>query len=318
MRSELTLIPKVTIHPDRIVFYQEAHWEPCKPSNRSKVENLMPPEFLNSPFLKSSRTANGNVSEHAKRKIGKALDYMVLLASNKTVKEKVYGKVVKFKLAFLTLTLPSTQIHNDKEIINSCLNQFLVECKKHYAVNRYIWRAEKQANGNIHFHIVVDQFIPWNEARNRWNRIVNKLGYVDRFQAKNGNKQPNSTDIHSTRKIKDLKKYLAKYMTKQDDRCLTDRTPDTEFHEQTGRIWSCSHDLNNITGCRLELDNETQEEITKVITNSNCRKYEGDYFTCWFVDVKNYTKLGSEILFNQFAQYIYSKFEVPINLKLAI
>lgn len=317
MRSELTLIPMVTIHPDRICYYQQAHWEPSKPQRRESVESLMPPKFLNSSFLKSSRKANGKVSEHAKRKLSKAIDYMLLLAREKSVKEKVYGKMVRFRLAFITLTLPSTQVHDDKEIINSCLNQFLVECKKHYQVNRYIWRAEKQKNGNIHFHLLVDTFIPWNELQNRWNRIINKLGYVDRFQEKNGNKRPNSTDIHSTRKVKDLKKYLAKYMTKNEQPEQESTNPSTEYNEQTGRIWSCSHDLNNISGLKMVLDSETETEIKKVISNSKCRSYESDYFTVWYVDVKKYSQYGSELLFKQFAEYIYKQFSVPINLKLA-
>ncbi|GAH86291.1 unnamed protein product, partial [marine sediment metagenome] len=45
----------------------------------------------------------------------------------------------------------------------------------------YVWRAEKQENGNIHFHFIVDNFIPWNELRNTWNRIQQNLGYISRF-----------------------------------------------------------------------------------------------------------------------------------------
>ena len=318
MQSELTLIPQITIHPDRIFYTQKAHWEPSRPARHTSVNNLMPPEFLGSSFLKSPRTANGNMSEHAKRKIQRAIDYMVLLSREKKVTEKVYNKTVRFRIAFVTLTLPSTQAHDDKTIINSCLNQLLIECKKYHQVDRYVWRAEKQKNGNIHFHLLVDTFIPWNDLRNRWNRIINKLGYVDRFKEKHGNKQPNSTDIHSTRKIKNLRKYLAKYMAKNEKHEIESNEQAPEYTQQTGRIWSCSRDLNNISGLKLDIDQETAQELEKVINSSHCHTYKTDYFTVYYLDIRNYTKYGSQVLFMQFAEYIFERFNVHLNLKLAI
>ena len=76
-------------------------------------------------------------------------------------KSKVYQNPVQYKLTFITLTLPSKQIHSDNEIKSKCLNQFLIELKKNHSVSRYIWKAEKQENNNIHFHIIADKFIKW-------------------------------------------------------------------------------------------------------------------------------------------------------------
>jgi hypothetical protein len=192
------------------------------------------------------------------------VDYLMYLTDNKEIqgkqiiakhqnlttqyqKSKVYQNPVRYKLTFITLTLPSKQVHSDNEIKSKCLNQFLIELKKNYGVSRYIWKAEKQENNNIHFHIIADKYIKWKEIRECWNRIINKLGYVDRYESnmrefyKNGfrlsthskdkrteNQQkkafqtlvdnnyrnPNSTDIHALYKVKNIQAYISKYLAK--------------------------------------------------------------------------------------------------------
>jgi len=105
------------------------------------------------------------------------------------------------KIGFLTLTLPSSQLkeekfygkgrfsygvwyHSDQEIKKQCLNQLFVELNKVYGLKEKLWKAEKQSNGSIHFHVLVDRFIPYSDLCTRWNRICNKLGYVDRYREK--------------------------------------------------------------------------------------------------------------------------------------
>lgn len=43
---------------------------------------------------------------------------------------------------------------------------------------------EFQGNGNLHYHIVTDTYIDYFLAQKIWNRIINKLGYVDVYTAK--------------------------------------------------------------------------------------------------------------------------------------
>ena len=118
-----------------------------------------------------------------------------------TDREILFSGKHREKVGFVTLTLPSSQIkekrfykgisapavvwkHTDKEIKAKCLNQLFVELKKHYDITDRIWKAEKQKNGNIHFHILVNKYIPHADLRKRWNRIINKLGYVDEYKKK--------------------------------------------------------------------------------------------------------------------------------------
>lgn len=79
---------------------------------------------------------------------------------------------------FVTLTLPATQQHSDKELTNYILNPFLVYARKYFNVRYYIWKKELQENGNLHFHLIVDRFIDYNCLRREWNKLCNR-GFVD-------------------------------------------------------------------------------------------------------------------------------------------
>ena len=154
---------------------------------------------------------------------------------------------ITYKLAFITLTLSSVQDVPDEIIKKAMLNHFLVEIKRKYNVENYIWKAEKQDNGNIHFHVLIDKYIYHDDVRKLWNSIQNKapFHYVDKYSIKmqekykNGFKpdnnstvsieiqrkrfeigkntkwtNPNSTDIHALKSIKNAAAYITKYLSK--------------------------------------------------------------------------------------------------------
>lgn len=361
MKSELILIPQIIVHPSSIILYDRPVWKGIKPVRQKLSTGQFDQNGTLLTFKNSDRKAHGNVSIQAKRKMSKALDYLLTIATEKKVFERVSGKTVIFKVAFVTLTLTSKQIHPDSEIINKCLNSLLLELKKYYSVKHYLWRAEKQKNGNIHFHLVIDKFIPYYELRNRWNRIINKLGYVDRYQenmkefyksgfkvSNNKNDKrpeplqyiayqkaltsnfncPNSTDIHSTRKINNLKKYLTKYMTKNENQNKENETGnsnDVQENEvetiarlsQTGRIWGCNHELSNIEGFQSEIDSEISDEITKLCKSGKVHIYRDTYYTVITVNFQDLKRLGSENLFYYFANYLLKKFDYSLQLKTA-
>ena len=315
MSSDLTFIPHIVINPTNIVSYLEVvHEGPVSRRGRLFVDTDHDSEETDN-FLHSKRKAEGIVSEQAKRKISKAIEYLITIANEKKVLERVTRKYVVFRTAFLTLTLPSKQIHSDKEIINTCLNSFFNELRKYHQVKNYIWRAELQHNGNIHFHIVTDSFVPWTEARDRWNRIVNKLGYVDRFHEKHGHRVPNSTDIHSTRKIRNLKAYLVKYMTKKETITENQHDNTENVRVQEGRLWGCNHELSQARGLNLIIDSEIDTELKKITNHSKIYKYEATYFTVYYIDYHKLKEYGSELLFKYFSDYLFEHFKFTEQLK---
>lgn len=214
--------------------------------------------------LNDNENKTGELSEHARKRLSRALNYMFYLTKEKEIigrhiKAKIqnyetnyekgakHKKPVNYKLAFITLTLPAKQFHTDNEIKSKGLNHFLTILRRKFHVNMYIWKAEKQENGNIHFHILINRYIHWKEIRENWNQILAKLGYISAYQKnmknyfregfrlsenpkdkrsreqqkkayETGKKEnwtnPNSTDIHALYKVKNVPAYIAKYIAK--------------------------------------------------------------------------------------------------------
>jgi hypothetical protein len=299
--------------------------------------------YFNTPdnFKESTRTASGKVSKIAKRKIAKALDYLLLMANEKQATIPKTGKTMKFKIAFVTLVLPSEQVHTDNEIKDKCLNSFLIELTKYHQVKNYVWRAEKQANGNIHFHLIIDKFVLFSELRKRWNRILSKLGYIEQYRQNqinfhaNGFKlrpellnkwtaenqykawkegirtnwqSPNTTDIHSVKYIRNLKAYVTKYLTKQPEIPKNNPKEENQKLIVQGRIWSCNQELSDIKGAQNYIDNETASELKKVAELTKCKTYSGDYFTVYYIDSHLLEKYSKDCLFKYFAEYLIKTF----------
>lgn len=335
------IIPCASIHPGQINLYSEVDWHPSKPGSKPKSEKIEYYEPKHEHLLSSSRTAEGRVSPIAKRKMMKSLKYLLLMANEKTIHNVYSGRMFKFKIAFVTLTLPSKQIHSDNEIKNQCLNQLLIELKKHYNVRNYIWRAEKQKNGNLHFHMLVDKFIPHQELRDRWNRIVNKLGYVDAYRCemqnfhKNGfqvrtdllktwpiEKQkaayrrgarthwnsPNSTDIHSVQRIQNVKQYIAKYLTKNEIEIQLEQSAESNISVQQGRIWSCNKELSNIKGAQTIIDSELENELEDLLETDGTTILRDNYYSVIFFDMQIILENPDSQLSKLFFKYMIDKF----------
>jgi len=191
--------------------------------------------------------AFGIVSDQTCSKIKKAINLIIDTASPKKYRLSPTSPEFTFDVNFITLTLPSTQVHSDTVIKHDCMNPFLVAWRGRDKDLRYVWRAEKQANGNIHFHILSNSFYHYKNLREDWNRIIERLGYVDayannfvgmskksyiaKFKGSNdsqailserwelgesvGWRQPNSTDVHAIGSVNDVAAYVAKYAAKQ-------------------------------------------------------------------------------------------------------
>lgn len=168
--------------------------------------------------------------------------------------------------SFVTLTLPYTQMHCDKVIKRECLNNFLIYIKRAHNASNYLWKAEVQRNGNIHFHILFDKYIPWREVRNIWNRSVNRLGYVDWFCTENDSLDPNSTDIHSLKKVKNIRSYIAKYVSKQ-----------IEGRNICGHAWGRSENLSKLKPLVIHNDWEATQWLKNLKRENRNTVYSNEH-----------------------------------------
>jgi len=272
----LIITPKISVKPSYFVTY--ASYDSINSRTKDyQLEALLPEETKH----------HGIISYKANKRVRLAIDWLLTVAKDKILTKKGVATNFKYKVNFITLTLSSRQIHSDNEIKKKLLGQFLTELREKYKCVHYLWRAETQRNGNIHFHIASDVFIPWRALRTDWNRIQNKLGYVDRFKAKTGLTDPNSTDVHSVNKVRDLSAYLAKYCGKNAKgyvvmctKAFTGYVPGGYIHEYNyippvknahffrqvhGRLWGLSQRLSKLKSAIREVNEGIQQEVDWLI-----------------------------------------------------
>lgn len=328
MQDELKGFWNYAIHPNKIIGY----YETIKPRSRLKLNssdfaNCEVDEDLkaNIDIAMSTRfditsvdnSHQGRISQNAARKINRAIDYIVYIAKEKIIPRPFGKEESKFYLSFSTLTLPSAQIHSDAEIMRECFQPMLNTFRQKFGVKHYLWRVEKQGNGNVHYHILADKFIPWMELRNEWNKHVNALGYVDRYRSGRMQKldrelfggfsdskkhysssdfvNPNSTDVHGLRCVSDLKAYFAKYMTKSG-----------QSSDVQGRLWGCSVTLSKLKGFVVQEAGELTEILNKLIDEYECPCFSDKYYFVINVKVNLLRYVGGEAYYNGFEDYIYN------------
>lgn len=289
------IIPMVSIRPGYICLYNSyENYTHRKKNNQTALMALMRgSETWKENFKDNSN--GGNISRNAEKRISQAIDWLLYFSKEKEFLNHKLNKYFKFKINFVTLTLCSAQRHSDKEIKKELLNQFLIEAKKKWNIVNYVWRAESQKNGNIHFHIICDKVIPWSELRSTWNRIQQKLDYVTEFRKKHGNKIPNSTDIHSVKNIKNISAYLSKYCTKN-----------KAGRAIEGKLWGLSQSLSKAKSAKEVVSGELQNEINFILEDIPACVKSKDYVTVIYIKAEEWLNKGFSRLEKVLSEYIES------------
>lgn len=328
----------ISIRPNCISLYS-------LPEKRSKKTVA---QKLNEKNLKNNSTS-GLISYKANKRVRDAMNWLIYFSDEKSYYNRKQKKRIKFRLSFTTLTLSSPQSVSDNQIKSLFLNQILTQLRTDYQVKHYFWRAEAQINGNIHFHIVCDKFIPWSELRNKWNNIQNKLGYIDSFKEHHKHKNPNSVDVHEVSNIKNLPAYLAEYCTKQtkgalytpckwqNGKLVEAKNPenwqleDTPYYVKNavgkkikrhsvriifGKQWGLSQSLSQVKAASYIRDAWLDAEIRKIRSAFAGKVFVNDYVTSIYVSVKDWSKIIKGYLYKLFINYLkFHKHKIAIPLQ---
>ena len=272
----------LSVSPSRMVVYDE--WQGDRSYSRShpvSLDNLI------------DNKHKGKISNAAGKRMRNAIDWLMCYADKKKVYQRERKVKFNYLIGFVTLTLSAKQSHSDKVIKKTLLHQFLTEARWRWGVIHYVWKAEKQRNGNIHFHIVTDKFIPYRELRDCWNRIQSKLGYISRFAECHGHADPNSTDIHSVAKIKNVAAYVKKYMSKHEDE-----------EQIEGNIWGLSYSLSRSKNLTMYMSEEISKQFD-YITNKYPDRYKTlDYCCLLSVNVFDFSKDLHNSIVSRFMSYV--------------
>jgi hypothetical protein len=136
---------------------------------------------------------------------------------------------------FVTLTLSAEQMHTDLEVRRKMVIPFIQKLIRSHNVWHYFYVCEKQENGNLHIHLLVDSYIHHKALRESWNETQAIHGYLDKFEEVYHHRNPNSTDIHKLKDKRSVEAYLVKYMVK-----------DKVNIPIKGRLWGCSDALRKL------------------------------------------------------------------------
>lgn len=222
----------------------------------------------------------GEVSKKIKKEIEK-LTYNWALAIE--TNNAIMDEMDKETLYFITLTLPAQQRHADKEITKTALHGLLIWAKQAKGMSNYIWKAEKQGNGNIHYHIVIDTEIEPTVLRKKWNDKMDSMGYISDYRMERNmmfskgfrvqkkllsvaseEKQkewykygkatnwsnPRTVHIENCENLETVGKYISKYISKNDQNLTID-----------GKVWGKSKTLSNIRYYEKEIKGLETTEI---------------------------------------------------------
>lgn len=283
------------------------------------IAKVVSQEKSNSLSNLGKNKTSWNLSYQSKKKLFDSIHFLFKCSKPRTVtngKQIIYN----YSASFITLTLPVAQFTSDLSV-KGALNQFLTQLRSKYQVNNYVWKAELQGNGSIHFHIIIDKFIHHKAVRYYWNQALEVLGYVTKYReifhqmslrdyAKYRNisisqaitayqkgvssnwQSPPTEQVKNVRNVSQLGGYLSKYLIKatsgQDGKLVdSDLVRINEF----GRVWGRSQSLSKIEFIS-RYDWESLKEYLSFGLDS-LKKCVYDYCTNYFLSA-NSSKLISD------------------------
>lgn len=215
----------------------------------------------------TAKKYTGNMTASTAKRIRRTVDIMLQRSPLQTVWNPITQRVNTFRLTFVTLTISARRLIDPRDCYRFGLAKFLDWMRK-TGSNTYIWKAELQARGQVHYHITTNTFIRYDYIKNRWNAIQRAAGWLNEYHAEKGHWSPNSTDIHAVSKVNRIDLYLAKYLAK---------SPGQGFGK--GKVWGCSQDLQGARYFSDELSTTTEANLNAICQKGSTKVIKTDHCT---------------------------------------
>lgn len=330
MQMQPVSIPVVQIRPNLILIYPETIWpNGYRPHRKqSNLQKYLSEQRKEAKLFDGKAAYSGQLTLHSRKRLQKSINLLVAIASPKRVVAPKTGKKFTFKVNFVTLTLPSAQGKVlDIEIKKKCIDLWIKAMRRKHQLKSYVWRAERQYNGNVHFHITTDTYLPQDDVRNEWNRQLGKFHFIDEFHSKHKHRNPNSTDVHAVWKIRNIAAYMVKYMSKDPKTHLTEINAARDLKGEkhlipedhpfrkidlqpkwddpiSGKVWDCSQNLKSKERCVTELDQTIKQEIAAVISENHLKWKDTEHCTLIFMGNAIMEKVLNGFLLHLYLSYL--------------
>ena len=261
------------------------------------VEGFSTPAWRKPP---SRKGYSGEVTASTQKRIATAVDIFLQRSQTRTVYNPVLGKDTKFRLSFITLTIanptpiPASEGH---KALKSWLQHFKRPWHKRKMsepMETYLWKAELQKREQLHYHIITNAWLHFAEIRRTWNDLQKARGWTQHYFLQQGHHDPNSTDVHSIFKIRDVKRYLTKYISKQ-EYTASAANPEAGFPallepvRLDAKVWGCSEDLKGAKRFTAKMDKWTWLSIQSGTEGNHAKKYECDHAKFYDIRGKEFT-----------------------------
>ena len=169
--------------------------------------------------------------------------------------------------AFYSVSFPAGSKEED---IYKVWNAWLTNLRKTYGLRDYLWVAEYQKNGTLHYHLLVNVFMNIKRVNRAMGVCLfhnNMLGSltIDKY---------NGVDVKRVTSNRGaLNAYLTKYISKG------------ENHIYKRAAWRCSQSVSALF-TSVRIDEETSIALQREFARLPLRKYENDYAEIYFFNVK--------------------------------
>lgn len=256
----------------------------------------------------------GEITKGSKKRLKKCCELLFAISKKKRVKSPKTGKEFSFRIGLITLTLSASQGEfTDRDIKKRLLEPFL----RHFrgkGLKNYIWKSERQWNGNVHFHILTDAYIHYQEIRDYWNKLQSQLGFIEIFHSNHGHRNPNSTDVKSVIDESGMAKYMFKYMLKGEDEEKKKALQDQIDQSDIGKIWDCSLNLKLPNDTADVLEDWQYDLMEEKINNDIFVELKSDHFKVWIPKSIKMSKAAPKFLLNRLLAYLEKvrSFERPL------
>jgi hypothetical protein len=186
----------------------------------------------------------------------------------------------KFKVAFLTLTAPDTAA--PAQILKAF--EHFIDYLRRTANCHYLWKKELgEENKHLHFHILINNFIPFYVVSWKWKRCLLQEG-VKWTKNEKGNDTDSHYRIELPRSRRLVAHYISKYMSKA-----------YEIPREYGYLTGHSEILEELKETKWIESELPKDEI--LILQENFRTIRDQFLAHTCVDLRTVQKLAPTIYF---------------------
>lgn len=281
-------IPYLQFRNDTILSYTSTEWEAQEKRPWQDKLTLNLGKYIDGSWQSEAQTYSGELRPGAKKRLTRCVELMLMATKKTWIYNKYKKKHFPFQVGFLTLTIYSPERNiTGKESHKAVLEPFLLWLRRKHGVKMYLWKAELQERGQVHYHLLLDTWIDKLDIQDEWNRLQVNAGYLDMaaYQKKFGHDYVPSTKIHALYKKKNvtgyIKKVVAVEMKNRKAAVMAELgysggvTPEMAKTIQNrlsvhGKVWDCSINLKSNSYFTTVADNAYVDHLHDLIDQKLC------------------------------------------------